>query len=159
MPTQCQPWGCHSCLEPQGHEQYPALSLTLVVLFNGPKPSWLCSLRSFVHWQVGKGRVSLFSYYSFLLPLLCGFCLEQICTHSLDEDVRLLDGEKYFSGCVAQLPCAPAQKTCTCYQNLWELPWGFEMQHRVGWGGCTKGVSVRAAPAWEIHETEKEEIY
>lgn len=69
----CHPCGCHSCLEPQGHEQYPALSLTLAVLFNGPKSSWLCSLRSFVHWQVGKGRVSLFSYYSFLLPLCVGF--------------------------------------------------------------------------------------
>lgn len=42
---------------------------TLGVLFNGPKSSWLCSLRSFVHGQVAKGRVSLFRYYPFLLPL------------------------------------------------------------------------------------------
>lgn len=60
--------------------------------------------------------------------------VKQTRTRSSDEDVTLLDWDKYSSGYVAQLPCAPAQKIGTCCQNLWELPWGFEMQLGAGRG-------------------------
>lgn len=91
---------------------------------------------------------------------MCGFCVKLTCTHSLDEDVRLLDGKEYFSGYVAQLPCAPAQKIGTCCQNLWELPWGFEMQH---WGGrLHKGSECEGSSSLgnvKFMKQKKEKIY
>lgn len=65
-PTQRQLWDHLSCLEPKGHEQYPALSLSSQSAITLMAPNSLGSalLRSFVCWQVGKGGVSLFRCYS-----------------------------------------------------------------------------------------------
>lgn len=83
----------------------------LEVPFNGPKSSWLRSLRSFVHWQVGKGRVSLFRYCPFLFPLSnkCVGFKNRLAVKAWMKFSHCWRGKVFFWVCCT----APAQKIGT----------------------------------------------
>lgn len=101
-----------------------------------PKSSWLCSLRSFARWQVGKGGVSLFRYYSSPLPFSnkwLVFVQNRTCTRRLVKDVRLLERKKkFFLDTLHSSLGTPACKIGACCRNQWKLAWAFETRHR----GC-----------------------